>query len=117
MKHDAIDSLIYLTRGLPLDWAIETIQDRFGREDECHETQDIVSVLESAISAIRHEAGLHYDGRSEYSNGVQFERVYKFASSEPGDGGGEVPVIMESHLQMNPGKPLLGPPDGGVWKD
>lgn len=114
MKHDAIDSLIYLHRGLPLAWVIETIQDRFG--DENGEVNDIVDALSAAMDAIRHEAELHHDGRREYSNGVPFERAYKFPASEPGDHGDEVPVISEAWLQMNPGNPERQPPHGGVWK-
>lgn len=111
--HDPVDSLIYLSRGTALDWAMDTIADRF---DE-GEVEDILDALEDVDHMIWKQMRLHHDGRKCYSNGVPFERVYMVPAVEPDGAGGENAVVVERYFQMDPGDPAEVPPErGGVWK-
>lgn len=114
-SHDALDSLIYLLRALPLGWVAEELGERFGYEDENKDVAELVKVLDACSHMVEKEARRHYDGRKTYSTGVPFERVCRYPATEPGTDGGEEPVIREAHVQMYPNGTPKKAPHGGVW--
>lgn len=119
--YDAADSLIYLSRALPLGWLHEQLSDYLaddsGKIPAGSVEADLIAVVDAISWHIEEEARTHRAGRRQFSNGAPFERLVRYPSTEPDETGGEVPVIVEGHVQMHPdGKPTT-PPNGGIWAD
>lgn len=115
--HDALDSLIYLHRTLPLDLVESRLGELFGYEDENEDVAELIKTLKATRHAIRREMERHHDGRTCYSTGVPFERVYLYIAAEPGEDGEDVPAIQDVYAQLQPdGTPFPLPP-GAVWAD
>lgn len=119
MKHDPIDSLIYLHKSVSLGISalMEQIQDTYGWEDEDEIMADYVAWSESSQKQIKDEFLKHYDGRKTYSTGVPFQRTYQYPSTEPAETGGETPVISQATVMMHPDGSPEEPLDGGIWID
>lgn len=120
MKHDPIDSLIYLARDArnSLEGLSEQIASRFGFEDENEDVAFLNSWIESIQNTIKDEANAHFDGRAEYSTGVPFMRCYQYPTSEPGEHGETVLVTGEAWVDMHPdGSPERPYDKRGVWVD
>jgi hypothetical protein len=119
--YDAVDSLIYLDRALPLDWLHEQLADYLGDDTGSVPVGSVEDALITAVDTIgwlvRAEAQTHRDGRRRFSNGTPFERVVRYPSTEPSDDGGETPVIVEAHVQLHPSGEPTTPPNGGVWAE
>lgn len=114
---DPIDSLIYLGKASPLDWVSELIQERFGDETENEDVADILTGIDSARSMIRAEVKRHYDGRTAYSTGVPFMRMYREPGVEPRPDGVDEIVMHEMWVSMRPDGHPREPLGGGVWAD
>lgn len=115
---DPIDSLIYLSLSNSLDVAMEMIAERFGDETENEDVKDILSLIESARDQIRRERDRHRDGRTCYSTGVPFDRVYLAPQLEPDSEGSDRLMVGELHVSPRPdGWPREPFTAGGVWLD
>lgn len=115
---DPIDSLIFLSKALPVDWVTEQLGHRFGYPDENEDVAELVGALDQAMQTIRAEVQRHHDGRAAYSTGVPFTRMYRMPATEPGEDGTDVPVIAEYWVSMRPdGHPREPYENGGVWAD
>ncbi|OFT88983.1 hypothetical protein [Corynebacterium sp. HMSC28B08] len=100
---DPIDSLIYLSRANSIDWVIEQMGVRFGLDDENEDVRELTKTLDGVKDMLRDAAKMHFDGRTQYSTGVPFERVYRAPGIEPDpDGGPDRIVQQEFHVDMNP---------------
>lgn len=119
MKHDPIDSLIYLHKSVALSIGglMEQIQDTYGWEDDDEIMADYVAWSESLQKQIGDEFRRHYDGREAYSTGVPFRRECKYPSTEPDGSGGVNPVISQATVIMHPDGSPKSPFDGGIWVD
>lgn len=115
MKHDPIDSLIYLTRDGLLDWAMDVLGD-IPEDNRADEIDDVIEGLVSFKQSVATEARMHHDGRRKYSTGIPFQRVEAYLTTEPGDDGEPVPVIAEAHVTIHPkGYPFKPLSPGGIW--
>ena len=116
MNYDAIDSLIYLSRGVLLDYIEEQLimmADGGTGDASLSELADLVA---SVRGEIEREMWANYDGRTLFSNGNRFERLEKYPTTEPDSYGNEVPVIGEVHVQLHPsGEPAEPIMPGGVF--
>lgn len=116
--HDAIDSLIYVSRsvGLSLDGLADEIAERFGYSDENEDVAFLVSWIDSIQEISESEARSHFDGRGEYSTGVPFMRCYEYPTTEPGENGEIVLATGEAWVDMHPdGSPEEPLNEFGVW--
>lgn len=115
---DPIDSLIYLSLSNPLDVVMEMIVESFGDETENEDVKAILGLIEAAQDQIKQERNRHRDGRTCYSTGVPFDRVYLAPQLEPDSEGSDRLVVGELHVSPRPdGWPREPFTAGGVWLD
>lgn len=116
MNYDALDSLIYLHKTQLLDAIAEHLGESFGYPDENENVATACDMLDHLKKLTLTEIEAHYDGRTAYSNGTPWERVERYASTEPAEDGTEEPVITECTVTIHPNNTPAEPlHPGGIW--